>query len=72
MATQCIKVSLEDNPLKVLKGCSSIMSCLDEGFTDNRYSEQAIMILADLMTDAVSRLEDEEDALSSNEGIETK
>lgn len=44
MATQCIKVSLEDNPLNVLKGCSSIVSCLDDGFTENIYSYHAIII----------------------------
>ena len=72
MATQCIKISLEDDPLKVLKGCSSIMSCLDDDFTENIYSYHAIKLIADVLTDAVSRLEDvEEDDLSSNEGIET-
>ena len=72
MSTKCIEVSLEDNPLAVLKGCSSIMSCLDESFADNIYNYQAVKLLSDVLTDAVSRLEDEEDALSSNEGIKTK
>ncbi len=59
MSTECIGVALEDNPLEVLKGCSSIMSCLDESFTDNIYNYQAVKLLADVLTDAVSRLEDE-------------
>jgi len=59
MSTECIRVSLEDNPLAVLKGCSSIMSCLDESFTDNIYNYQAVKTLADILTDAVSRLDDE-------------
>jgi len=57
--TDCIKVSLEDNPLEVLKGCSSIMSSLDESFADNIYSYQGMKLLADVLTDAVSRLDEE-------------
>ena len=70
MSTECIRVSLEDDPLEVLKGCSSIMSCLDESFADNIYNYQAIKIIADILTDAVSRLDDEDFTVSKN-GIGT-
>lgn len=61
MSTKCIEISLENNPLEILKGCSSIMSCLDDNFTDNIYSHHAIKLISNVLTDAVSRLEDEED-----------
>jgi len=56
--TDCIAVSLEDNPMEVLKGCSGLMACLDESFADNIYNYQAIQLLADVMTDAVTRLDE--------------
>ena len=56
--TDCIEVSLEDNPIEVLKGCSGLLSCLDESFADNIYNYQAIKLIADLVTDSTSRLED--------------
>ena len=57
--TDCIAVSLEDNPLEVLRGCSGLMACLDENFADNIYNYQAMKLLADVVTDAVSRLDEE-------------
>ncbi len=56
--TDCIAVSLEDNPMEVLKGCSGLMACLDASFADNIYNYQAVKLLADVMTDAVTRLDE--------------
>ena len=60
MRTQCIKVTMEESPLDVLKGCSCILSSLDEGFSEDYYSHHAIMIVSDLIRDAVSILDDEQ------------
>lgn len=60
MATKCIEVSLEDS-LEVLKGCSFILNELADDFGQNIYSNQGIKIIADLMTDAVTRLNDEKE-----------
>ena len=60
MNTICTEVSLEDNPIEVIKGCSGVLSCLDESFTDNIYNYQAVKVIADLLTDAVSRIEDQQ------------
>ena len=60
MSTDCVEVSLKDNPIEVIKGCSGILSCLDESFADNIYNYQAVKVIADILTDAVSRIEDEE------------
>jgi len=57
--TQCVKVSMYE-PLEVLKGCSAILCNLDSGFSEHIYSHRGISIIADLITDAVSILEDEE------------
>ena len=56
--TDCIAVSLEDNPMEVLKGCSGLMACLDESIADNIYNYQAVKLIADVMTDAVTRLDE--------------
>ena len=70
MSTVCTEVSLENNPIEVLKGCSGLLSCLDESFADNIYNYQAVKVIADILTDAVSRIEDtKKDDLGSNEGI---
>jgi ethanolamine utilization microcompartment shell protein EutL len=58
MKTLCTEVSLEE-PLEVLKGCSAILNNLDAGFMDDNNSHKGISVIADLITDAVSRLEDE-------------
>ena len=60
MATECIKEELKNNPFEIIKGCAGVLGSLDDGFTENIYSEQAIKIIADLMTDAVSRIEDQQ------------
>ena len=60
MSTVCVEVSLKDNPIEVIKGCSGILSCLDDSFADNIYNYQAVKVIADILTDAVSRIEDEE------------
>ena len=60
MSTECIKVTLEDNPLNVLKGCSCILSSLQKDFVDYNDSHHAIMVIADLLSDAVSMLDDKE------------
>ena len=58
MQTQCIEVSLNDDPMEVLKGCVCILSSLRRDFTENDYSYYAIAIISDLTTDAVSRLDE--------------
>ena len=60
MSTICTEVSLDDNPIEVIKGCSGVLSCLDESFADNIYNYQAVKVIADILTDAVSRIEDKE------------
>lgn len=60
MKTQCIKVTLQENPLNVLKGCSALLSELDKSSSENIYIDHAISLIGDLITDAVSILEDEE------------
>jgi len=58
MSTQCIKVSMKE-PLEVLKGCSAILCSLDSGYSENIYSHHGISIIADLIADAVSILDEE-------------
>ncbi len=59
MRTQCIEVSMEE-PLEVLKGCSCLLGELGKEFSENIYSHNAISLISDLITDAVSRLDDKE------------
>jgi len=58
MSTKCIQESMS-KPLDILKGCSCILTEMDSDFSENIYSANAISLLADLITDAVSRLDDE-------------
>lgn len=48
-----------EEPLEVLKGCSAILSELDSDFAQNIYSHSAISLLAGLVADSVSRLDDD-------------
>ena len=57
MQTQCIEVSLNDDPMEVLKGCACILGSLSKDFTEMDNSHSAIVIISDLMTDAISRLD---------------
>jgi len=59
MKTNCIKVSLEEYPLEVLKGCIALLGGLETGYVEDTYSELGINVLADVMRDAVSRIDDE-------------
>ena len=60
MSTECIRVTMEENPLDILKGCSCILSSLQKDFVDSHYSHHAIMVISDLITDAVSMLDDKD------------
>lgn len=55
--TTCIEVTMEENPLDVIKGVSCLLSELDGSFSENIYSTEALEILGDLLTDATSRLD---------------
>ena len=57
--TQCIKITMQDDPMKVLKGCSFLLSELNEDAHENIYAYEGIKIIADLMTDAVSRVDEQ-------------
>jgi len=59
MTTQCIEVSLEDDPMEVLKGCIVLLGSLDSGYVEDHYSDLGIKVLADVMRDAVSRVDEE-------------
>jgi len=59
MATQCVEVSLRDNPMEVLKGCVVLLGSLHDGYAEDDYSEQGIKVLADVMRDAVSRIDED-------------
>jgi len=59
MQTQCIEVSLEDDPMKMLKGWIDILGSLDSGYVEDHYSDLGIKVLADVMRDAVSRVDEE-------------
>ncbi len=58
MSTDCIKVTMDENPLDVLKGCSCILSSLEVDFVEDNYSHYAIAVISDLLTDATSRIEE--------------
>lgn len=55
--TNCIEISLLE-PLEVLKGCGALLSSLDDGFSDTLNSHIGIKLIADLIVDAVSRIEE--------------
>jgi len=59
MATECIKVSLDDNPMEVLKGCVVLLGSLEDGYVEDHYSHLGIKVIADVMRDAVSRIDNE-------------
>ena len=59
MATRCIEVSLDDNPMEVLKGCVVLLGSLDNGYVEDYYSQLGIKVLADVMRDAVSRIDED-------------
>ena len=58
MSTDCVEVSLDDDPMEVLKGCVCILSSLKRDFIEDDYSHYAIAVISDLTTDAVSRLDE--------------
>ena len=58
MSTDCIEVSLDDEPMEVLKGCACILSSLRRDFTEVDNSHYAIAVISDLVTDATSRIEE--------------
>ena len=59
MTTECIKVSLDDNPMEVLKGCVVLLGSLEDGYVEDYYSQLGIKVLADVMRDAVSRIDED-------------
>ena len=59
MVTQCIEGSLENNPMEVLKGCVVLLGSLDNGYGEDYYSHLGIKVLADVMRDAVSRIDED-------------
>jgi len=59
MQTQYIKVSLEDNPIEVLKGCIALLGGLETDYVQDYHSHLGIKVLADVMRDAVSKIDNE-------------
>ena len=59
MKSECIQITLRDNPLEVIKGCTALLGSLSDDFVETIYSEQGIKVISDILTDAVTRLDEE-------------
>ena len=44
---------------KLLKGCVVLLGSLEDDYVEDDYSEQGIKVLADVMRDAVSRIDED-------------
>ncbi|SFV54015.1 hypothetical protein MNB_SM-6-1116 [hydrothermal vent metagenome] len=40
MKTECIKLTLRDEPMEIIKGCTALLASLDADFVDTIYSEK--------------------------------